>query len=181
MWRRGEVDRYERIDTIGTNKGDKKRDKIKTKQINSTLLSFAYICTKEGRLLHNTIYLYNIYHVTAVHLPSNHSHRDIRSKTKDIHIYLKIKKKQKKKYTDTRIASMSRSIDSKKKRKEKGQHLKRRASARIISLLIYLVASLDWSAGRKLIDEMYCLCYTFMPLYFLLSLCVHTHKDRISF
>lgn len=77
----------------------KKRDKTKTKQINSTLLSFAYICTKEGRLLHNTIYLYNIYHVTAVHLPSNHSHRDIRSKTKDIHIhiYLKIKKNKRKK------------------------------------------------------------------------------------
>lgn len=83
----------------------KKKDKTKTKQINSILLSFAYICTKEGRLLHNTIYLYNIYHVTAVHLPSNHSHRDIRSKTKDIHIhiYLKIKKKQKKKNIRTRI------------------------------------------------------------------------------
>lgn len=164
----------------GLTEEAKKRDKTKTKQINSTLLSFAYICTKEGRLLHNTIYLYNIYHVTAIHLPSNHSHRDIRSKTKDIHIhiYLKIKKKQKKKYTDTRIASMSRNIDRKKKRKEKGQHLKCRASARIFSLLIYLVASLDWSAGRKLIDEMYCL-YRYIYIFFL-SLRVCTHKDRIS-
>lgn len=146
----------------------KKRDKTKTKQINSILLSFAYICTKEGRLLHNTIYLYNIYHVTAVHLPSNHSHRDIRSKTKDIHIHIYLKiKKQKKKNIRTRVQHQYREVSIEKKTKRKrGQHLKCRASARIISLLIYLVASLDWSAGRKLIDEMYCLYhYIYVSFY----------------
>lgn len=123
----------------GLIKETKKESKLKQNK-STVLLSFAYICTKEGRLLHNTIYLYNIYHVTAVHLPSNHSHRDIRSKTKDIHIHIYLKiKKQEKKYTDTRRASMSQSIDRKKNEKKKD------STSSVVQALASFPSSFIWS------------------------------------
>lgn len=118
--------------------------------------------------------------MTAVHLPSNHSHRDNRSKTKrKIYIYLKIKKEQKKKkYTDTHSISISHLsvVDRKKKEKKKKSTSSVVQSARIISLLTYLVASLDWSAGRKLINEMYCL----YRVCFFLTMFYYTHRSPYS-
>lgn len=103
--------------------------------------------------------------MTAVHLPSNHSHRDNRSKTKDIHIskIKKLKKKEtKEKYTDTRT-DIAR-YRWKKKKREKGK-APQASCKRSQSFLSSFIWSLLWigQLDEKLIDKMYLslLCFFF--------------------
>lgn len=133
--RRRQVDRYEKVETIEINRGDKGETKLKQKKNKSTVLcslSLTSALKKEDYYIIPYI-LYNIYHVTAVHLPSNHSHRDNRSKkTKDIHISKNKKNnnREKKIYGHAYSISISHlivSVVDRKKRKEKEKHLKRRA------------------------------------------------------
>jgi len=65
------VDRYERVETIEINRGDKGETKLKIKNKSTVLctLSLTSALKKEDYYIIPYI-LYNIYHVTAVHLPS---------------------------------------------------------------------------------------------------------------
>lgn len=65
------MDRYERVETIEINRGDKGETKLKIKNKSTVLcsLSLTSALKKEDYYIIPYI-LYNIYHVTAVHLPS---------------------------------------------------------------------------------------------------------------
>lgn len=137
--------------------------------------------------------------MTAVHFLSNHSRRESREKQNERYTCMSLKKGKKIKkvarvhpyvhpqpHTHTHTYSLSLSFSllfpliciDRRKKKEKGKHLKCCANARIISLRIYLVASLDWSAGRKLIDELYCL-FTVLCFPFFVPMCLIVHTRKI--
>lgn len=95
------MDRYERVETIEINRGGKGETKLKIKNKSTVLcsLSLTSALKKEDYYIIPYI-LYNIYHVTAVHLPSITRIGIIEAKKKKkrkTYIYLKIKKKNKNK------------------------------------------------------------------------------------
>lgn len=94
------MDRYERVETIEINRGGKGETKLKIKNKSTVLcsLSLTSALKKEDYYIIPYI-LYNIYHVTAVHLPSitRIGIIEAKKKTKDIHISKNKKKNKNKK------------------------------------------------------------------------------------